>query len=189
MPYISISWTPKVPLCFIQMLTVLGGCKWKLMFCVSNVLSLVYISTNHLFGLTHLLSIVNSTSSSSFPCKIKWMQSLQVDSPVKIDTLQESVLFKRLYKSASTFSFWACNRFGFLNLLSAILLVPHVDSLHAQSSSLSFVIASPWDFLPPSQVLVQLLLSCQPLVWALGKIQLRDGLSKTGIKSIQHSLK
>lgn len=109
--------------------TVLGSCKYQLVFCVSNTLSLAYISIDHLLDDTHLLSIVNSTSSSSFPCKRKCIQSLQVDSPVKRNTLQEFLLFRGLYKSASPFCYCTCNRFNFLHVISAVLPVSHTSNV------------------------------------------------------------
>lgn len=295
------------------MVTALGVASVERMFCVSNILPLADISIDPLSDLTHLLSIVNSTSSSSFPCERKWMQSQQVDSPVKRDTLQESVLSGGFCKPASTFCYRACNRFDFLHVLPAIILASHTSNVipviladsyfrpcrpnvihsagplvvappfcshrftphcftgHLQSPfpssptssqhsplilSMSeagfrwciqiilplsqpsptacadgaggtliwwhtwayevqgvlegvlwfggvctlsliacsvfifvFVIPFPWDFLPPSQVLVHLPSSCWPIVWVLRKIQDRANLSKTGIISNQHSLK
>lgn len=111
------------------MVTALRVASVKRMFCVSNILPLAYISIDPLFDLTHLLSIVNSTSSSSFPCERKWMLSQQVDSPVKRDTLQESVLFGGICKPASTFCYRACNRFDSLHVLPAIILASHTSNV------------------------------------------------------------
>lgn len=82
------------PLVYSDYDSVRRGCKHKQMFCISEAFVCL-----HFCWLTHLLSIVNSTSSSSFPWERKWIKSLHVDSSVLKNTLQESVLLRELAPS------------------------------------------------------------------------------------------